>query len=148
MSVQFNADMSNSSSSDLFPRVTGQKVKAIFTMETAVGTITQTDSRAFSRAFNSQCPYPTNSQVCLKSFPLLDDRFSDRLQITDRMQKGKVQMGTNAQTLQHWDQDLLNDCSPEDQLHWGQRGSYLVGTLRVFWEFLSNLPSHCLGGKC
>jgi len=23
--------------------------------------------------------------------------------------------------------------------HWGQRGSYLAGTLRVFWEFLNNL---------
>jgi len=34
------------------------------------------------------------------------------------MQKGRVQMGTNTQTLQRWDQDLLNDCSPEDQL-WG-----------------------------
>ena len=34
------------------------------------------------------------------------------------MQKGKVQMGTNAQTLHRWDQDSLSDCSPEDQL-WG-----------------------------
>ena len=25
--------------------------------------------------------------------------------------------------------------------HWGQRGSYLVGTLRVCWEFLNNLPT-------
>jgi len=69
MSARFDADMSNRSASDLFPRVTGQKVKAVFMMETAVGTITQVDSRAFSRAFNSQRPYPTNSQVRLKFVP-------------------------------------------------------------------------------
>ena len=77
MSARFDADMSNRSPSDLFPRVTGQRVKAIFSMETAVGTITQVDSRTFNRAFNSQHPYPTNSQVRLKLFSLLYDRFSD-----------------------------------------------------------------------
>jgi len=34
------------------------------------------------------------------------------------MLKGKIQMGTNAQTQHCWDQDALDDCSPEDQV-WG-----------------------------
>jgi len=34
------------------------------------------------------------------------------------MFKGKVQMGTAAQTLLQWDQDALDDCSPEDRV-WG-----------------------------
>jgi len=31
--------------------------------------------------------------------------------------------------------------------HWGQRGSYLAGTLWVCWEFLSNLLTLCPAGK-
>jgi hypothetical protein len=34
------------------------------------------------------------------------------------MLKGKIQMGTNAQSQCRWDQDALDDCSPEDQV-WG-----------------------------
>ena len=34
------------------------------------------------------------------------------------MLKGKIQFGTNAQTQLRWDQDALDDCSPEDQV-WG-----------------------------
>ena len=34
------------------------------------------------------------------------------------MVKGKVQMGTSPDTLLRWDQDVLADCSPEDQI-WG-----------------------------
>ena len=36
----------------------------------------------------------------------------------DRMLKGKIQFGTNAQTHTRWDQDALDDCSPDDQI-WG-----------------------------
>ena len=31
--------------------------------------------------------------------------------------------------------------------HWGQRGYYLGGKVRVYWEFLNNIPSICLLGK-
>jgi len=34
------------------------------------------------------------------------------------MLKGKVQMGNAHQTQLRWDQDVLDDCSPEDQV-WG-----------------------------
>ena len=33
------------------------------------------------------------------------------------------------------------------QSHWGQRGYYPGGKLRVFWEFLTNIPSICPLGK-
>ena len=36
----------------------------------------------------------------------------------DQMLKGKIQFGTNAQTHTRWDQDTLDDCSPDDQI-WG-----------------------------
>ena len=42
----------------------------------------------------------------------------DVFQIVNRMVKGKVQMGTGPDTLRRWDQDVLADCSPEDQV-WG-----------------------------
>ena len=32
-------------------------------------------------------------------------------------------------------------------LHWGQRGCYPGGKLRVYWEFLKNIPSIYPGGK-
>ena len=31
--------------------------------------------------------------------------------------------------------------------HWGQRGYYPEGKLRIFWEFLNNIPSICPLGK-
>ena len=34
------------------------------------------------------------------------------------MLKGKISMGTGPDTLLRWDQDVLSDCSPEDQV-WG-----------------------------
>ena len=34
------------------------------------------------------------------------------------MLKGKIQFGTNTQTHICWDQDALDDCSPDDQI-WG-----------------------------
>ena len=34
------------------------------------------------------------------------------------MLKGKIQMGTAAQTYTRWHNDTLDDCSPEDQV-WG-----------------------------
>ena len=34
------------------------------------------------------------------------------------MLKGKIQFGANVQTHFHWDQDTLNNCSPDDQI-WG-----------------------------
>ena len=52
---------------------------------------------------------------------------------------------------------LTSEFSSEDHIgacpdgsaskHWGQRGSYLAGTLWVCWEFLSNLLILCPAGK-
>src|SRR6267378_2567071 len=36
----------------------------------------------------------------------------------NQMLKGKISMGTGPDTLLRWDQDVLSDCSPEDQV-WG-----------------------------
>jgi len=38
--------------------------------------------------------------------------------ILDHMLKGKIQMGNAHQTQLRWDQDTLDNCSPEDQV-WG-----------------------------
>ena len=39
------------------------------------------------------------------------------------------------------------NCSSQHRWHWGQRGSYPGGKLRVYWEFLNNIPSICPLGK-
>jgi len=45
----------------------------------------------------------------------------------DRMLKGKIQMGNNAQSQTRWDQDALSDCSPEDQVFgWAIRSSEVL----------------------
>jgi len=38
------------------------------------------------------------------------------LQIVNCMLKGKIQMGTPSQDLRRWDQDLLCECSRDDQI--------------------------------
>ena len=43
------------------------------------------------------------------------------------MLKGKVRFGTDAQTFQRWDQDLLSDSSPEDQVFsWAIRSTEVL----------------------
>jgi len=39
------------------------------------------------------------------------------------------------------------DLPGQQTWHWGQRGSYLVGKLRVFWEFVTNSLPICPVGK-
>jgi len=36
----------------------------------------------------------------------------------DRMLKGKIHMGTDMENLRRWENDNLNECSPEDRV-WG-----------------------------
>jgi len=36
----------------------------------------------------------------------------------DRMLKGKIRMGTDMENLRRWENDNLNECSPEDRV-WG-----------------------------
>ena len=63
MHPTFGSDMSNRSASDLFPSITGQHPRASYNLTHAVGTITQMDTRTFSRSFDSTGRYPTNARV-------------------------------------------------------------------------------------
>jgi len=65
MPPSFTTDMSNHLTTDLFPIVTGQHARAVYSLDHAVGTITQTDTHAFSRSFDSTGHYPTNPRICL-----------------------------------------------------------------------------------
>jgi len=56
-------DNSNCVPADMYPWVTGQHSKSFYTLDNAVGTITQVDTRTFEHAFNSRAPYPTNQRV-------------------------------------------------------------------------------------
>ena len=67
----FSADMSNRTTASLFPRVTGNHAKTSYSLEHAVGTITQIDNRIFDKGFDGHPTYPTNqrvssNRVCLK----------------------------------------------------------------------------------
>ena len=44
-------------------------------------------------------------------------------------------------------QQTMLSCLHRTNVHWGQRGSYLAGKLRVCWEFFNNLLSIYPGGK-
>jgi len=59
----FATDLSNRTSTSLFPHVTGNHPRAVFTLDNAVGTITQTDNRMFEHCFNGNGPYPSNQRV-------------------------------------------------------------------------------------
>jgi len=59
----FATDLSNRTSTSLFPRVMGNHPHAVFTLDNTVGTITQTDNRMFERCFNGNGPYPSNQHV-------------------------------------------------------------------------------------
>ena len=63
MPPMFTTDLSNRTTADLFPVVTGQHAHAVFTLDHAVGTITQTDTCIFSRSFDTTGRYPSNVQV-------------------------------------------------------------------------------------
>jgi len=55
------------------------------------------------------------------------------------MLKGKVQMGNDAQTKLRWDQDALEDCSPEDRV-WG----WSVHASEVLHHDKDKLEDECL----
>jgi len=59
----FATDVSNRTPSSLFPKVVGQHSRASYTLDTAVGTITQLDTRTFDKAFNGMGRYPSAQQV-------------------------------------------------------------------------------------
>ena len=55
------------------------------------------------------------------------------------MLKGKVLMGNDAQTKLHWEQDTLEDCSPEDRM-WG----WSVRASEVLHHDKDKLEDNCL----
>ena len=59
----FTADISNRVPSSLFPKVVGQHSRALYTLDTAIGTISQVDTRTFDKAFNGMGRYPSAQQV-------------------------------------------------------------------------------------
>jgi len=62
--TMFATDVSNRIPTSLFPRVTGNHPRVVFTLDNTVGTITQSDNRVFERRFNGNGPYPSNQRVC------------------------------------------------------------------------------------
>ena len=61
--TMFASDLSNWTPTSLFPRVMGNHPRAVFTLDNAVGTITQTDNRMFECCFNGNGLYPSNQRV-------------------------------------------------------------------------------------
>jgi len=59
----FTTNVSNHTPSSLFPKVVGQHSHASYTLDTAIGTITQFDTRTFDKAFNGMGRYPSAQQV-------------------------------------------------------------------------------------
>ena len=68
----FATDMSNHVPSSLYPKVVGQHSRALYTLDYAVGTITQMDTRTFNQSFNKMGPYPSAQQVCIDHRALKD----------------------------------------------------------------------------
>ena len=60
----FATDMSNRVPTSLYPKVVGQHSRASYTLDHAVGTITQMDTQTFNQSFNKMGPYPSAQQVC------------------------------------------------------------------------------------
>ena len=60
----FATDMSNRPASSLFPSITGVHPRTSYSLDHAVGTITQVDNRIFDKSFDSSGRYPSNTQVC------------------------------------------------------------------------------------
>ena len=111
--AMFATNLNNRPVSSLYPSVVGQHPLGIYNLTNAVGTITGINSRTFDRTYDLSGRYPSNHQVRLV-FLLMEQGFARLVQIVDCMLKEKVCFGTDAQTSQCWDQDLLSDCSPED----------------------------------
>jgi len=63
MSGRFQTDNSNLTHQHLYLRVTGPRSTASFSLNNAVGTITQVDNRSYEHAFNGRAPYMTNQRV-------------------------------------------------------------------------------------
>jgi len=59
----FHSDMSNRVPASLYPKVIGQHSRASFTLDHAVGSITQINTRKFDNSFNKMGPYPSADQV-------------------------------------------------------------------------------------
>ena len=55
--------MSNRVPASLYPKVIGQHSRASYSLDHAVGTITQVDTRTFNQSFNKMGPYPSAQQV-------------------------------------------------------------------------------------
>ena len=63
MSQPFQTDNSNLTHQHLYPRVIGARATTHYSLDHAVGTITQIDNRKYEHAFNGQGPYMTNQRV-------------------------------------------------------------------------------------
>jgi len=63
MSRSFQTDNSNLTHQHLYPRVTDPHSTTSYSLDSAVGTITQIDNCSYEHAFNGQSPYMTNQQV-------------------------------------------------------------------------------------
>ena len=63
MPPRFGTDNSNLTRQHLYPRVTGPRATASFSLDNVVGSITQVDNRSYEHAFNGRAPYMTNQRV-------------------------------------------------------------------------------------
>jgi len=61
--MQFATDNSNQTPASFYPRVTGTHGHAHYTLDHAVGTITQVENRSFDKAFDGNSHYPLPSEV-------------------------------------------------------------------------------------
>jgi len=60
----FTTDISNCVPASLYPKVVGQHSRTSYTLDHAVGSITQMDTQTFDQSFNKMGPYPSAQQVC------------------------------------------------------------------------------------
>ena len=63
MLATFAADTSNRTPAMLFPRVLGTQARVSYSLDNAVGTITQLENRVFSNNFMMTGSYPTTQRV-------------------------------------------------------------------------------------
>jgi len=59
----FATDMSNCIPASLYPKIVSQHSRALYSLDHAVGTITQIDTWNFDQSFNKMGPYPSGQQV-------------------------------------------------------------------------------------
>lgn len=63
LAMSFATDNSNRTASSLYPVVTGVHSRSTVHLDNIVGSITQVDTRQYSRAFDSSGRYPPNHTV-------------------------------------------------------------------------------------